>query len=280
VRIPGVFSAHADILAGYLLAGATMQHLPILPILLLASSCFYCAGMALNDAFDADTDARERPGRPIPSGRIRLRSAFYLGFGLLLSGLILSRMAGFSSFIVGILLTAAIIAYDGGMKRFKWFGPITMGACRYLNLLLGLSVAPIAWPALAIPVLTGVHIFGVTALSRQETRGNDPQGIMVCAVSLVLVSIGYASLWLAGVLPDSTGLILCGLWTILLMLVLAQLLRLPSPANAQRSVKWMLLALIILDGIIVLGSCSWPWAILVWLLLIPAVAIARRFYVT
>ena len=32
--------------------------------------CLYAAGMVLNDAFDAELDARERPERPIPSGRI------------------------------------------------------------------------------------------------------------------------------------------------------------------------------------------------------------------
>ena len=34
----------------------------------LAMSLLYVGGMYLNDAFDRDIDARERPERPIPSG--------------------------------------------------------------------------------------------------------------------------------------------------------------------------------------------------------------------
>ena len=38
--------------------------------LVASSSCLYLAGMALNDYADRDVDAVERPGRPIPSGRV------------------------------------------------------------------------------------------------------------------------------------------------------------------------------------------------------------------
>ena len=34
---------------------------------------FYIGGMYLNDAFDRDIDARERPERPIPSGHVGAR---------------------------------------------------------------------------------------------------------------------------------------------------------------------------------------------------------------
>ena len=42
--------------------------------------------MVLNDVYDVETDARERPYRPIPSGRISLNKAQSLGYGLLLCG--------------------------------------------------------------------------------------------------------------------------------------------------------------------------------------------------
>ena len=45
--------------------------------LVAASSCLYLAGMALNDYADREVDAVERPGRPIPSGRVS--PAFALG---------------------------------------------------------------------------------------------------------------------------------------------------------------------------------------------------------
>ena len=40
----------------------------------------YCAGMILNDAFDARIDAHERAQRPIPRGHVRRAHAFVAGF--------------------------------------------------------------------------------------------------------------------------------------------------------------------------------------------------------
>ncbi|MBC2711700.1 MAG: UbiA family prenyltransferase [Desulfosarcina sp.] len=280
VRIPGVFTAQADVLAGFLIAGAAVQKIPAFLLLVMASSSFYSAGMALNDAFDAPIDARQRPGRPIPSGRIALNTAFYTGFGLLLLGLLLSRLAGFSSFVVGVVLAAAIITYDGGVKQVQWAGPVNMGACRYLNLLLGLSLAPITAGSLLIPLLTGIYIFGVTALSRHETEGNDMRGILVCGMAIAVIPLLYWLLWLFDVLPVDAGLVLCTVLFLVLSGLLLRLAKQPSPANTQQTIKWLLMALVILDGIIVSGACSLPWGAFVWAMLIPVVIVSRKFYVT
>ena len=39
----------------------------------------YAAGIALNDVFDYAIDLEERPGRPLPSGRVSRRFAAWLG---------------------------------------------------------------------------------------------------------------------------------------------------------------------------------------------------------
>ena len=280
VRIPGIFTAQADILAGFFLAGAAMQRIPAFLCLLLASSCFYSAGMALNDAFDAAIDARERPARPIPSGRIEKKTAFWIGFGLLAAGLLFSRLAGFSSFVIGCLLAAAIVTYDGGIKHLRWWGPINMGTCRYFNLLLGISAGSLAWTSPLIPLLTGIHIFGVTALSRHEAEGHDQRGIVICSATLIAVPLLYCTFWLTGVLPNKMGMYLCSIWAISLLVLMARLAVKPSPANTQLTVKWLLMGLVILDGVIVAGLQPWIWGLIVWLMVFPVVAISRKFYVT
>ncbi len=88
IRLPGMFTAHADIMAGFLLAGAGLNQLDGFFLLILATSCFLSAGMALNDCFDHRIDQTENPGRPIPSNRISLQTAFFIGGGLLISGII------------------------------------------------------------------------------------------------------------------------------------------------------------------------------------------------
>ncbi|HEV3024083.1 MAG TPA: UbiA family prenyltransferase, partial [Pirellulales bacterium] len=84
--MPNVFTAMADVLMGYLCTHDDLRLWHEFACLLAASCLLYMAGMVLNDVFDRDIDRRERPGRPIPSGRIAVGHAWWLGFGLLLSG--------------------------------------------------------------------------------------------------------------------------------------------------------------------------------------------------
>src|SRR2546423_324402 len=92
IRAPAVFTALADVLLGFffayrpsLFSEAMLPWTPpwdLLAMLLGASLCLYMAGMVLNDFFDAQVDARQRPRRPIPSGRVRRGTAGWLGAGL------------------------------------------------------------------------------------------------------------------------------------------------------------------------------------------------------
>ena len=49
-------------------------------------TAFYVGGMYLNDFFDRDIDARERPGRPIHAGDISAGAVSAIGFALLAVG--------------------------------------------------------------------------------------------------------------------------------------------------------------------------------------------------
>src|SRR4051794_23744960 len=94
VRLPNVFTAMADIALAALFLNALPDHLPTFLLLLLASSCLYCGGMVWNDYFDLEQDSRERPFRPLPSGKVSLRAAAALGTLLLLAGVGLAALAG------------------------------------------------------------------------------------------------------------------------------------------------------------------------------------------
>ena len=79
LRLPNVFTAMADMLLGFLFTHQTLEPWPQFVLLLGSSSLLYLAGMVLNDYFDRDQDARERPLRPIPSGRVSAANARKLG---------------------------------------------------------------------------------------------------------------------------------------------------------------------------------------------------------
>ncbi|MFO0004120.1 MAG: UbiA family prenyltransferase, partial [bacterium] len=75
----------------------------------------YVGGMILNDAFDAEIDSRERPARPIPSGRVGRRAAFAVGFALLAASIALALVAGEGATVVLVataLLALAVVVYN------------------------------------------------------------------------------------------------------------------------------------------------------------------------
>src|SRR5213594_2119078 len=97
LRVPNVFTALADIGLGWLTAlaaGAPRTHWLGFVLLMCASASLYSAGMVWNDYFDIEQDRKERPFRPLPSGRISRGSAAAQGLSALLLGLVLAALAG------------------------------------------------------------------------------------------------------------------------------------------------------------------------------------------
>lgn len=280
VRLPAVFSAQADILAGFFISGAGIFEGKKLILLILASSFLYSAGMALNDFFDHRIDLKERSFRPIPSGRIKKENALLTAILLLLCGVITASFVNQTSFIISIILTGAIIAYDSGIKKLTWAGPLNMGICRYLNFLLGLSILPLHPAWMLIPLITGSYIFGLSVLSKQETIGHDPVGIIICAVSLAYVFVLYKIYAYFAILPNPVGAALCLALVLILATDVLHLFFRPLPDDYQKTIKRLLWGLIILDGIIVAGTCPFIQALAVWMMLLPALAMRKWFYIT
>jgi hypothetical protein len=169
VRAPAVLTVLGDTLAGGSAAGHALSGRRM--VLPLASACLYAGGMALNDYADRGTDARERPERPIPSGRISARSALTSAAILTFAGLGLSAAGGGrQAFAVGLPLAAAIWSYDLLAKNHAVSGALTMGSCRALDVLMGAGSGNLR-PALAAAGIMGGHTVAVTLLSRGEVQG-------------------------------------------------------------------------------------------------------------
>jgi 4-hydroxybenzoate polyprenyltransferase len=172
VRAPAALSVPGDLVAG---AGAAGVLGPATAGLTAASVCLYWAGMAANDWADRDLDATERPGRPIPSGRVRPGTALGIAAGLTSAGLLLAGAAGRRrSLAVAVPLAAVIWGYDLYAKNTP-AGPAVMAACRSLNVLLGASTGAVDGIGRALPAaaVVGAHTYLVTAVSRGEVSGAD-----------------------------------------------------------------------------------------------------------
>jgi 4-hydroxybenzoate polyprenyltransferase len=170
VRAPAVFSALGDPLAGLLLEGDDLSA-GRATRLSAASALLYLAGMALNDLADREEDARERPERPIPSGAVSPRAAAILGGSLLLGGIVAARRAG--AHWTGPALAATILAYDFQLKRSATLGPVAMGACRALSLLMGVEASrgEVTRRGVEGALSLGAYVAGLTLIARGETGG-------------------------------------------------------------------------------------------------------------
>ena len=133
-RVSNLPTVWTNALAGAILAGGESFFWTFL-LTGLALTLFYEGGMWLNDAFDAEIDKAERADRPIPNGEINQRTVFIGGFGMLAAGVLIAFLMGTNAGLAGIALAVMITAYDALHKKVS-FGPVLMGATRFLSLSL------------------------------------------------------------------------------------------------------------------------------------------------
>ena len=279
MRPANVVTACADILTGYAASGAAN---PTHLIELLAATIgLYGGGIVLNDVFDAPLDRIERPERPIPSGAIALRSAALFGIALLVCGIAAAFLCSPLSGIIACATAAAAVLYDAVGKRQHFLGPVNMGLCRGLNLLLGLTAAGelLASPAL-LAVVTLCYIAGVTALSRGEVRGGTRTAARISVAWLVLGSLVLAVM---GIQNGRASLFAVPLLAVLLVRLAPPFWKAVHTLDPQRirlAVKTGVLSLILLDAALA-ALFQRPWyGLYVLALYVPAMLLAKLFAVT
>jgi len=286
MRLSALPTAMADIFLGFLLVHSSFQPALDFGLLLFSSSCLYLSGMLFNDVFDRKIDARERPGRPIPSGRVSLLSAVRLGIMLIAGGVGAAAVVGKSSLIVAVLIVGAIFAYDWLLKSTS-MGPIAMGSCRFLNVMLGASTAEELWiaPQLGIALALGVYIIGVTWFARCEAN-TSRRSRFQAMTGIVFVNVGV--MLLASFVATEKGegdpqsvLILLAVVALIINRRLFDAFFDPLPAKIGMSIKTMLLSLPIIDaGLVLLATGRVEYALAVAALLIPALLLSRWMSVT
>jgi 4-hydroxybenzoate polyprenyltransferase len=226
-RVSNLPTVCSNVLAGTVLAGGNPSDWRFVTVL-MAMILFYVGGMYLNVYFDRAVDARERPGRPIPSGAMSATAVAVIGFGLLAAGVLASATTGATASVFALLLAAAIVTYDLFHKGNP-FGPTVMGGCRALVY----AVAAAALGAVAI----GAYVAGLSYAARQESLDRITnlwpllllaapavvsfsawqQGLAAIVVWLLMVVWSGAAVYLlarrpvAGAVPLAVGWLIAGI---------------------------------------------------------------------
>ena len=303
MRIPNVFTAIADVMMGFIFIHQSFEPVGGLVLLILATACLYSAGMILNDVFDFKVDSELRPERPIPSGAISLRTASLWGTGLLTAGFLLASASfafndldsvwiGFEPSIVAACLIVAILLYNKVLKKTP-LAPLAMGSCRFLNILLGMSLVTTGevnlLPAGAI-VAGGVGLFiaGVTWFARTEAQAESNQKLLTFGFVVMVLGLGTimsTPFWKLdlpmtvnpqnpSLLPIMIGFIGLSIGRLALMAIAD-----PIPQNVQMTIKQCILSLILINA----ALCLWiqPYQVFfafsVVVLIFPTILLGRMF---
>ena len=283
MRPANIVTSVADVLAGIAISGYFQTfETDYFPVLMLCISTIglYGGGIVFNDVFDADLDKIERPERAIPSGAVKLNEAILLGAFLLLSGIAAAFTIAVLSGIIAILIAFFALLYNKYAKHHSFLGPLNMGLCRGLNLLLGVSIIASAlheWYFLGLIPL--IYIFSITMISQGEVHGSNRNKLYAGAFLYLLVisSMLYLS-FNKGQLIIALFFIIPFAWMIFRPLFIA--IKEPLGKNIGKAVKAGVISLILMDAAwsAVFGS---PVAAICIALLLPlSLWLAKRFAVT
>lgn len=291
MRLANIVTAVSDILAGIAIAGyitntnwGQIDWRPVI-LLILSTIGLYGGGVVFNDVFDAELDQVERPERPIPSGLIRKEAAASFAMLLLLLGVQQAYFVhpeGFASptTLLAIATALAAVVYDKWGKHHEFFGPLNMGLCRGLNLLLGVSILPAVlsqyWYLSFVPI---VYIAAITMVSRGEVHGGKRTTLfgaaalysLVIAAILVVAVINHHSLY---------ALVFLLLFALMIFPPLRKAMRNPVGPLIGKAVKAGVIALILMNAAWAAAVGSLYLALVILLLLPLSLWLAKAFAVT
>jgi 4-hydroxybenzoate polyprenyltransferase len=310
LRVPNLLTVPGDPLMGYLLAMAVSLPGPTTPGLRLAmaaglltrsaevglamtlaalvSLLMYCAGLVWNDWFDLADDLRERPSRPLPSRAIRPGTAATAGLALMVLAVVVATLAGRTTMYVTAALGVAVLAYNAYVKRIPVAGPLLMGVCRGLSVLVG--AAAFGYDGLREPAVLAaaggvtLYIAAVTVLARGETRTQAVKGKAILIVAA-------AAAWLSGLIltvssmTDQSRWYLTGLGALAVLYLGISLGRLggkapPAPVAVQQMIGSLIRATVLVQAAAVVSTSCLGAAVAGGLLVcfLLNVILAKKFY--
>ncbi len=103
----------------------------------LVTICGGEAGLYAGDYYDREIDARSKPSRPVPSGRVSPREAFLTMCGLILLGYACALALGPANLALAVVTTALGIAYSKTFKSRAILGNFDRGVLGICAVLFG-----------------------------------------------------------------------------------------------------------------------------------------------
>ncbi len=199
LRFPNLFTVPGDAIFGYLVAKGDTGSANLIYVVGAVLSC-YMFGLVTNDIADMETDLKERPSRPIPSGQVSPVAARFAAMLLFIVAIGLSVPCGIKTAIGCVILLALISSYNFMFKNVFIIGPAILAICRLLGLMLGLFAAnsieltsSLLYPMM---IFLTLYVFGLSVSAQVETEEGRKRTVLSGAWLIMIGSV----LWIgAGV---------------------------------------------------------------------------------
>jgi 4-hydroxybenzoate polyprenyltransferase len=242
-------------------------------------------GLVLNDLFDYEVDKKERPNRPLASGKISNKIAIIIAIVFTAIALILALLVSVITFSISVILLVVIFGYDRYLKNTS-AGPFTIAAARVTNVILGTSANIVNIdsftqniPLIFVLTITFVYVSLIGFLSRYEVQGfseNIRSYLIPVTIAGIVSSILVFNL--AGFFKYESLLILA-LFSFIVAKAIYNINKKDS-TGIQQTVQLMILSIIVLDSIFLTGIAGLRVGVPVLILLAPLLILARKMYMT
>ena len=123
--------------------------------------------------------------------------------------MVLARTHDWRPLAVSGGLAVLVLLYDSSLKRTP-LGPVAMGGCRFLNVLLGMSLAAEHWSEVNYWVAGGIglYIVGVTWFARNEAKETIFRGQLLLATLVIVAGMALLAWFPRRMDPASLTLLL------------------------------------------------------------------------
>jgi lysylphosphatidylglycerol synthetase-like protein (DUF2156 family) len=288
VRLPNLFTLPSNILVGIgAISSLAFTFASFTQFLLLVtiSVLLYCVGIVLNDLYDFDIDKKERPNRPLPSGKISRRSAIGLVAIFSTLALILSLLVSFSTLVISSILFLAIFGYDKYLKN-TYAGPFTIATARAMNILLGTSVSFRSVDSYSqivtltfVLIITFVYVSLIGFISRYEVHGFSDNTKLLLPPAIVAIVIFSIILFSLMGFFKLESLIILSLFSFIIIISFSRIYRRDS-GRTQQIVRNMILSIIVLDSTFLTGIIGIELGLAVLTLMVPLLVLANKMDMT
>ncbi|MDY9926329.1 geranylgeranylglycerol-phosphate geranylgeranyltransferase [Methanosarcina sp.] len=155
-----------NILTSYSLSSNNVGSFPFLDAGLVFLAVFMVsgAGNAINDYYDIRIDSINRPERPIPSGRVKAKEAFYFSYLLFSLGTLLAFSINSVCGSIALFNSLLLILYAKTLKGTPLLGNLSIGYLTGSVFLFGASVFGLE----GIEVLSVLFLLAALAITARE----------------------------------------------------------------------------------------------------------------